>query len=201
MPLLHRVLGSTFIVEGVVPLTTLHATSLHPQAGSQVENDAPSTRFFLGHLFGTLRKVLANHEINIAADNKELKKDFSELGQRVNALEPAGDSSVEELEAHRQAFLALRDKNEELLYQLEDLENRSRHSNIQIKGVLLQVDSGSVESYILHLFRHAASNREEKEIVLDCTHRAGHLAKTPETPHDILTCLHSCCQKEVIIGA
>ncbi|KAJ1142114.1 hypothetical protein NDU88_008441 [Pleurodeles waltl] len=47
-----------------------------------------------------------------------------ELGQRVNTLEQARYAREEELDCHRKELLTLQDKNQELQYQIEDLENR-----------------------------------------------------------------------------
>ncbi|KAJ1180439.1 hypothetical protein NDU88_005660 [Pleurodeles waltl] len=109
---------------------------------------------------------------DIVVDIRDLKKDFNKLGQRLNTLEQAGDSRKEELEAERQELMALHDRNKELLFQMEALENRSRHSNIQIKRVLLQAVSGDLEAYIILLFHHVAPALAEKDILLNQTHRA-----------------------------
>ncbi|KAJ1213103.1 hypothetical protein NDU88_000742 [Pleurodeles waltl] len=69
------------------------------------------------------------------AEVKDLKRDVADLGQHMNTLEQTHDAHVEELDCHRRDIIALQDKNQELQYQLEDLENRSRRSNIRIKRV------------------------------------------------------------------
>ncbi|KAJ1115166.1 hypothetical protein NDU88_003392 [Pleurodeles waltl] len=56
--------------------------------------------------------------------SKELKREIIELGQRVDTLEQTQDAPKEELNCHRRELLTLHDKNQELQYQLDDLENR-----------------------------------------------------------------------------
>ncbi|KAJ1162091.1 hypothetical protein NDU88_002569 [Pleurodeles waltl] len=73
--------------------------------------------------------------LEIAADVKDLERELVDLGQRVNTLEQTHDAQEEELDCHRRELFTLQDKNQELQYQLNDLENRSRRSNIRIKGV------------------------------------------------------------------
>ncbi|KAJ1167516.1 hypothetical protein NDU88_007907 [Pleurodeles waltl] len=85
------------------------------------------------HLNKTLQKEI-----------KGLTKDMSEL---VDNLERASDAQEEELDGHQREILELQDKNEELRYQVEDLENQSWRANIQIKGVLLQAARGDLEDY------------------------------------------------------
>ncbi|KAJ1098880.1 hypothetical protein NDU88_003987 [Pleurodeles waltl] len=137
----------------------------------------------------------------MAADVKDIKKDLGELGQRVVTLEQASDSGEEELNVHQHEVLELCNKNEELQYYLEDLENRLCRFNIRIKGVPIQVDSGKLENYVIHLFRHVTPDLADKDVVLDHTHRAGRPAKSPGMPQDIPICLHHYRQKESIMSA
>lgn len=92
----------------------------------------------------------------------------------------------------------LRDQNEELSLRLADLENTSRCSNVRSKGVPLRVDAGKLEDFVTRLFRYVAPVLEDQEIVLDRTHRAGRPARNPGQSQDILTCLHSYLQKEIM---
>ncbi|KAJ1126192.1 hypothetical protein NDU88_004600 [Pleurodeles waltl] len=78
-------------------------------------------------------------------DVKDIKKDMGELGQVVITHEQASDSCKKELDGHRRELLDLRDKNDELRYQLEELKNRSLRANIRIKVLPLQANVGSLE--------------------------------------------------------
>ncbi|KAJ1139454.1 hypothetical protein NDU88_005826 [Pleurodeles waltl] len=81
---------------------------------------------FLESHFGTRREGIVPIKHEVAADVKDIHRDLSELGQRVDSLETINSCS-QELEEHRQELLHLQDKNLEPHFQLEDLENRSRN--------------------------------------------------------------------------
>ncbi|KAJ1174247.1 hypothetical protein NDU88_006069 [Pleurodeles waltl] len=84
----------------------------------------PLTRSFMEQLFGTLRRDFATLKQEIAAEVKELKQEVVELGQWIDTLEQAQDAREEELDCHKRDLLTLQDKNQELQYRIEDLENR-----------------------------------------------------------------------------
>ncbi|KAJ1155016.1 hypothetical protein NDU88_007752 [Pleurodeles waltl] len=72
------------------------------------------------------------------------------------------DARNEELDCHRRELLTLQGKNQELQYQLEDLENSSRCSNIRIA----QAVTGALEGFVVHLFRHVAPALKEQNMCL-----------------------------------
>ncbi|KAJ1083614.1 hypothetical protein NDU88_003771 [Pleurodeles waltl] len=86
-------------------------------------------------IFGSLCEDFVTLKQEIAAAVKDLKREVINLGQSVDTTEQTDDVQEEEIDHHRRELLTLQDKNQELQYQLEDLENRSRQSNIRIKGV------------------------------------------------------------------
>ncbi|KAJ1096594.1 hypothetical protein NDU88_001729 [Pleurodeles waltl] len=110
--------------------------------GSSEGVGEPLTRTFMEQLFKPLCEDFATVKQEIAADIKDLKREVVDLGQRVDTIEQTHDTQVEELDCHRKELLTLQDKNQELQYQIEDLENRSCCSNIQIKGVPAQAMTG-----------------------------------------------------------
>ncbi|KAJ1157241.1 hypothetical protein NDU88_009956 [Pleurodeles waltl] len=101
-----------------------------PSEGGKV----PLTRAFMEQLFGSLRGDFVILKQEIAADVKDLKGEVVDVGQCMDTLERTQDACEEEFDCHRRELLTLQDKNQEL----EDLENRSRCSNIHIKGVPAQ---------------------------------------------------------------
>ncbi|KAJ1192076.1 hypothetical protein NDU88_001388 [Pleurodeles waltl] len=103
--------------------------------GPSVGDGAPLMKAFIEQLFGSLHEDFATQKQEIAVDIKELKREVVNLGQRVDTLEETHDAQEEKLDCHRRELLPLQDKNQELQYQLEDLENRYGHSNILIKGI------------------------------------------------------------------
>ncbi|KAJ1178067.1 hypothetical protein NDU88_003316 [Pleurodeles waltl] len=111
----------------------------------QGDGDAPLTRYFMEHLFGTLRGDFATLKQEIAAEVKEMKQEVVELGQRIDTVEQTQNASVEELDCYRRELLTLQDKNQELHYQIEDLENRLNKSR-RTKGQQLEDDIRLLEA-------------------------------------------------------
>ncbi|KAJ1082875.1 hypothetical protein NDU88_003038 [Pleurodeles waltl] len=112
-------------------------------------------------LFGTLRGDFAPLKQEIAAEVKEMKQEVIELGQRIDTLEQAQDALED---CHRRELLTLQDKNQEFQYQIEDLENRTRRFNIQIKGVPSQAVNGKLEDFVERLFRYVAPDLKDQTV-------------------------------------
>ncbi|KAJ1090936.1 hypothetical protein NDU88_004064 [Pleurodeles waltl] len=163
-----------------------------------VEEDAnPVTKAFMEQLFWVLRDDLATLRQELATTVKELKGEVTELGQRVDTVERTCERQEEDLDHHRQEIITLQDSN--LQFRLENLENRSRRSNILIRGVPAQAIVGPLEGFVFHLFKHVAPVLDDQDIILDRTHRTGRPSLSPSQPQDILTCLHYYKQKEQIL--
>ncbi|KAJ1097790.1 hypothetical protein NDU88_002907 [Pleurodeles waltl] len=92
-------------------------------------------------------------------------------------------------------------QNQELRYQLDNLENRSRCSYICIKGVLLHEVSGNLEEFVTRLFHHVTPALADQEIICGHTHRPSCRSSTPGQGQGILTCLRYYRQKETIMAA
>ncbi|KAJ1090474.1 hypothetical protein NDU88_003606 [Pleurodeles waltl] len=136
-------------------------------------------RSFLEHLFGVLGGDIASLRQEIANTTKELKRELAELEQSVDTVERSRNVQVEELNHHRQELLTLQESNCELQYRLEDLEKRSRHSNTHIRRVSMQTTPGSLEDFVIRLFRHMTPALTDQEITLDCMHRVGQPSWAP----------------------
>ncbi|KAJ1144320.1 hypothetical protein NDU88_010620 [Pleurodeles waltl] len=121
--------------EGGVPPTASDGVETTVEGARR--DDVLITRSFLEGLFGAFQWDITTFKQDLEAEVKDIWRDMGDLGQRVNSLERTNDSGEEELEEHRRELLELRDTNMEIHYQLEDLENLSRRSNIHLKGVLL----------------------------------------------------------------
>ncbi|KAJ1190555.1 hypothetical protein NDU88_007293 [Pleurodeles waltl] len=161
------------------------------RSGEQVEEDTtPMTKSFLEHLFVGLQEDLASLRQKITTTAKELKREVAELEQRVDTVECTHDAQAEVLDHHRQEILTLQDTNREPQYRLEDLENRSRHSNIRIRGLPSQATPGSLEDFVICLFCQVAPALKDQEIILDGTHKTDRPSQTPDEEQDILMCLH-----------
>ncbi|KAJ1165003.1 hypothetical protein NDU88_005433 [Pleurodeles waltl] len=94
------------------------------------EDAAPVAQSFLEQLLGVLREDFATLKQEIATELKNLRKHVGDSGQRVDSLEQSHKSWEEELDAHRQEQLHLRDMNLAMQYHMVDLDNRSQRSKI-----------------------------------------------------------------------
>ncbi|KAJ1207838.1 hypothetical protein NDU88_003228 [Pleurodeles waltl] len=159
----------------------------------------PVTRTFVEQLSGAVREDNVPLKQDIAVKVKELKN-LGEVGHRLDTLERLGDKG-EALNKHRREVMELQDRNEDLHYHLEDLEYRSPLSNICIRGVPIQADSGKLEDYVVQLFQQVTPELIDKDIILDSIQRVGRPARTPGMLQDSLTCLHSYRQKQIIMTA
>ncbi|KAJ1184690.1 hypothetical protein NDU88_001493 [Pleurodeles waltl] len=141
---------------------TLRGTSENnkPNDGEQVEEDTTLiTKLFLEHLFGGLRGDTATFRQEIATTSKELKTEVAELEQRVDTMEHSDDAQTEELDHHREELLTLQENNRELLYQLEDLENRDISGREALKAM--------VRGQFIALAARANALRKEKRHQLE----------------------------------
>ncbi|KAJ1089313.1 hypothetical protein NDU88_002464 [Pleurodeles waltl] len=146
-------------------------------------------------LLRSLHEDFTTQKQEIAIDLKDLKREVIDLGQLMDTIQQTHDAQEEEMDCQRRGLLTLQDKNQDLQYQIEDLENRSRHSSIQIKGAPAQAVTGTLEDFVVHFFCHMAPALKEQNIVLDRTDRAGRPAGPQGQAQDILTCLHHCKQR------
>ncbi|KAJ1208797.1 hypothetical protein NDU88_004180 [Pleurodeles waltl] len=116
---------------------TLATRPTSPTTAETQEDDALVTQSLLENLFGILTQDLAALKHDIPMEMKNMRQETGELGQRVGTLKHVSDTQEDELEEHRRKLLELKAKNADLLYRLEELENRSWCFNISIKGVPL----------------------------------------------------------------
>ncbi|KAJ1096542.1 hypothetical protein NDU88_001678 [Pleurodeles waltl] len=65
----------------------------------------------------------------------------------------------------------------------------------------MQANSDKQEEYFVPQFCHMAPELVEKDIVQDCTHKAGRPAKNPGMPQAILTCVLLSRQQQLIMAA
>ncbi|KAJ1109035.1 hypothetical protein NDU88_006404 [Pleurodeles waltl] len=107
---------------------------------------------FLETVFRTLREDTEALKREMASDVKDIKKELGDMGQRMDSLERSVDQREEELNHHRRKLLDLRNKNEDILDCLENLEHRLPCSIVCIKYTVLQADTSKLEEYVMQLF-------------------------------------------------
>ncbi|CAH2246408.1 Hypothetical predicted protein [Pelobates cultripes] len=82
--------------------------------------------------------------------------------------------------------------------EVEDLENRSRHQNIRIRG-LLEPDAVPLQDTVRALFRHILGQECPEDIQFDRIHRALGPPRQDGKPRDVLCCLHAYRLKESLM--
>ncbi|XP_029448605.1 uncharacterized protein LOC115086312 [Rhinatrema bivittatum] len=100
--------------------------ALHP--------DIP-TRTEIRTWFIELRSDLQTQKSEILARMEEMKEDLNGMGRRVDELDLRADNQSAHLDNLRQTTTHLTSEMETMAEKLEDLENRSRRSNLRIRGV------------------------------------------------------------------
>ncbi|CAH2274947.1 Hypothetical predicted protein [Pelobates cultripes] len=83
--------------------------------------------------------------------------------------------------------------------QTEDLDNRSRRSNIHVHGLPEPSTEEDVEATLKALFREILGADMTDSITFDCAHRANGPRPADNTPRDVICCLHNYKHKEKIM--
>lgn len=93
---------------------------------------------------------------------------------------------------HREAAVSLQ------LY-LEDMEDRSRRSNLRLRGIPEDAEAEDLDALVRDMFRTILED-PEADIILDRAHRAlGPRSPDPARPRDVVCRLHRYAQKEDIL--
>ncbi|KAJ1173591.1 hypothetical protein NDU88_005421 [Pleurodeles waltl] len=111
-------------------------------------------------IYSTTRK--SNHNVDefyhfpvvvILSDLKdnmrEMQQDIAMLGTRVDDLEYTVEERAEELHNAGCRLLTLEEQYDVLAFLQEDLENRSRHNNVRIRGLPLGAEDANIQVCIL----------------------------------------------------
>ncbi|CAH2285020.1 Hypothetical predicted protein [Pelobates cultripes] len=83
--------------------------------------------------------------------------------------------------------------------QTEDLDNRSRCSNVKVHGVPEPNGDEDVEALLTSLFNMILGEEGPEEIWFDRAHRAIRQHMQDGAPRDLICCLHSYRMKERIM--
>ncbi|KAJ1142993.1 hypothetical protein NDU88_009305 [Pleurodeles waltl] len=107
-------------------------TGKHREEETEEDAGAPVIKSFLESLFASLRDDIQLVKRDLLQDLKVVRWELEEVGERVATLEEHENAGGEEIEQLQQEMLWLQDQQIELQAHAEDLENRSRRSNIRI---------------------------------------------------------------------
>ncbi|XP_069465269.1 tropomyosin-like [Ambystoma mexicanum] len=132
---------------------------------------------------------------------QELQVDVAKLEERTDMLERIVQNAEEEAQQHSetQEHLVRLTHNVEL--QCEDLENRSRRSNIRIENMVEAGEDKDLKMAVQVVFRDILAMEEAEYIKIDRVHRVGPRRKGEpgERPRDVLVAMSSYPQKQQIL--
>lgn len=122
---------------------------------------------FLKHMEKMLNKALKATSDQIT---NRLSREIRKLGQRTADLETRVDDIELIIQEHAQEQAALREENATLLSRLEDAENRSRRSNLCLRGIPEEVED--VQSFTTALFQELCPSIPIERLEFDRIQRA-----------------------------
>ncbi|CAH2311695.1 Hypothetical predicted protein [Pelobates cultripes] len=122
------------------------------------------------------------------------RTDMEAQGSRKQALEAQAQTTRCQTSAADTALTRQGNMLLALRRQMEDLDNRSRHSNIRVRGVPEQEGTENAETLLTGLFRQILGGEAPAEIRFERAHRA----LRPRL-RDLICCLHSFPLKERIM--
>ncbi|OCT80094.1 hypothetical protein XELAEV_18026897mg [Xenopus laevis] len=147
-------------------------------------------------------KIMLCSELDITSKKitSSLSKEIREIGRRTDILESRMYDTTTVLEGHKTDINGLRYQLQELQDKIEDMENRSCHGNIRIRGLpetYKNLEGEITEFFFTKLAPHLTPSKLE----FDRIHSA--LGRQPQegNPRDVILKLHYYSTKETIIQA
>lgn len=161
--------------------------------------DIPLSDTLLKEMLLSLREAL---HTDMSALVKQCRHEVQHVGQRVDHIENT-------MSAYSQSFNQLLDshtaQNEEITRlqdKLSDLEDRSRRSNIKIRGIPEDIAPTQLLQYAQTLFSTILPNLTHQDLIIDRIHRLPKPSFIREdTPRDVLLKMHYDHVKEQIMIA
>lgn len=132
---------------------------------------------------------------------QDIKVDMAKLEERTDIIGKTIQSVEEETQQVSQTQKHLARLTHNLEIQCEDLENRSRRSNIRIKNLAESVLDKDLKMAVKEVFREVLEAQDTEVIGVDSVHRVGpkRSGAPGERPRDVLVALSSYPQKEQIL--
>lgn len=164
-------------------------SKLQPTSGTTTQDDSAMSAFRL-----VIREELAGMDSRIS----DLLRHVNEVGTRVDSIETAIADVTTVLEGHEidsekfeREIQILQDKN-------EDLENRSRRSNLRFRGLPESMED--VPGTILALLQELVPDVQPDRLEMDRAHRALGRRSKEGPPRDIIVKFHFYATKEKILA-
>lgn len=153
-----------------------------------------------------LQTLLQDLTSNIAKEVgrivQELRGEIDQLRECTATLENKFDETVQYMHALEEENAFLKHTVSQIQLQQEDLENRERRSNVQIRGVHETVNDKELRAYLLNLFVTLAPHIPDVDWLLDRAHRSLTPKPPPgSNPRDIIVRFHYYDSKEALTAA
>lgn len=123
------------------------------------------TRYHLEHFACRVEKAFRQ---NI----EQLKVDTTHLGSRLETLEQKVEDTIPAITQLRDKCMAQDQRIETLISQLDDYENRSRRSNIRIRGLPEATAAKDIVPTLQGIFREILGLYPTEAVQIDKAHRA-----------------------------
>ncbi|CAH2248957.1 Hypothetical predicted protein [Pelobates cultripes] len=128
-----------------------------------------------------------------------LRTDMEAQDSRIQALETQAQATQRQASAADTALTRQGNMLLALRRQVEDLDNRSRRSNIRVRGMPEGEETENVVELLTALFCQILGNQAPPDIRFERAHRALRPRNRDGDPRDIICCLHSFPLKERIM--
>ena len=133
-------------------------------------------------------------------DIDQLKADTTQLGNRLESLEQIVDEALPTIAKLGDKCAAQDYQIEALLTQLDDYENRSRRSNIRIRGLPEATGASDIVPTLQGIFKELLGLSPNDKVEIDRAHRALRpQSQDAENPRDIICKLHRYTVKDRIM--
>ncbi|CAH2282979.1 Hypothetical predicted protein [Pelobates cultripes] len=174
----------------------------HGDDGSEPRR-AHNAPLMIRDLQSLLQDATMDIKSHVASElNKQLsglKEELGALANRTNQAEARNTDLTTKTQAHSQDIVYLHSRQVSIEEGLEDLNNRSRHNNIWIRGLPETVATEGLHNTLQDLFKNMLPNPSAQDLTLDWAHRTlCPQALNPATPRDIITCLHFFAVKKLL---
>lgn len=154
-------------------------------------------------LEGMLNKRLEGHaqrlELLLKGETERIHQEIVNLSTRIGGIEKEVSKLQEKFSSMEVKMGPMQSTIASLALQVLDLENRSRRSNIRIRGVPESIKQADLANTVTSIFNFYLNRAEEEYIEFDRLHRVPGRRSQGDRPRDILVKLHYHTTKEDIM--
>lgn len=139
-------------------------------------------------------------ESMVKLETQSLKEEMGKMAQKLSDLESQLRSTQAKLEEIESSSEGAHNNILALSFKVLDLENRSRRSNIRIRGLSETVSNDDLQKETKIILNHSLDATPDSELKIDRVHRVPPgRPRNQDRPRDVLCCLHQYDQKEKIM--